>query len=684
MKINLIKKIFYTFVLFIFTINLVNVFSASNSSWNALDNFTNRQYELLFESNLSNLSSEYWDIFNMTKKMDIFNNLSENIKKSREAVENDNTIILNKITDLEESKKMIENDIQNIISKIKDLSIASAQLKIDIDTNEKKISILKNKIEENKKILLEYLEYIYKKWNTSYSWWEIDNIKSIILNNEDISVLINDLYFNWIIQLTWKNLIEKHMKFVWELYLQRVELENKKIEYAKLRKQLIIEQKNLKDKKEFKERLLEISKNKQKEYEKIIAEKLKTENRIREIALEQEKKVNELREKILSENWCVFVDFSTESKEKSDLEKNNKKCYDLNNIIYLEWKLSWNENSISKWNTMNWPVNPTRWISAYYRDSWYKKELWADHNAIDIRANQWTDLKAAMSGYVIYINPPTTKDYSFLALKHPNWYTTVYWHLSEINVKLYQYVEKWEIIWKTWWEYWTNWAWFLSTGPHLHFEVFKNKQYIDPLDVLDISYLKYSSLPSSPAKYKLKYLTDFKERRGYEYSQVWSKIFRLQWENEIERQKYLISKYASWSFNNWQLWVDQSLIWNIDPSVVMCIWLSESWLWRNLTTAFNVWNVWNNDRWDRVPYSSAKDWIYAIVRTLNNKFFSSVNRLDMLSWAWRLNSWLPWCREKWQFCYATDPRYWHPNMISCLSHLKWRIVEDDYNFRIVK
>ncbi|PZM85060.1 hypothetical protein DLH72_02285 [Candidatus Gracilibacteria bacterium] len=245
-------------------------------------------------------------------------------------------------------------------------------------------------------------------------------------------------------------------------------------------------------------------------------------------------------------------------------------------------------------------------------------------------------------------------------------------------------VEKGEIIGKTGGEYGTNGAGFLSTGPHLHFEVFKNKQYIDPLDVLDISYLKYSSLPSSPAKYKLKYLTDFKERRGYEYSQVGSKIFRLQGENEIERQKYLISKYASGSFNNWQLWVDQSLIGNIDPSVVMCIGLSESGLGRNLTTAFNVGNVGNNDRGDRVPYSSAKDGIYAIVRTLNNKFFSSVNRLDMLSGAGRLNSGLPGCREKGQFCYATDPRYWHPNMISCLSHLKGRIVEDDYNFRIVK
>jgi hypothetical protein len=48
------------------------------------------------------------------------------------------------------------------------LSLASAQLKTDIELNEKKIELLKQKIEENKKILLEYLEYMYKKGNTAY------------------------------------------------------------------------------------------------------------------------------------------------------------------------------------------------------------------------------------------------------------------------------------------------------------------------------------------------------------------------------------------------------------------------------------------------------------------------------------------------------------------------------------
>ena len=683
MKTNNFKIFLSSYLVFLLCFNVFWTVFATSSSWAVLDNFTKKQYSLLFESNLSNISDEYWDIFNLARKAEIFNNMSEKIAKDREKVEEENKKILSRITNLEESKKMIEDDISDVLNKIKDLTMASIQLKTDIELNEKKIDLMKKKVDENKKILLTYIEYVYKKSNSVYEWEKIDNLKSVILNNDDISSIINDLYYNSLMQVTWKNLMSKHMKLIQELYIQKIDLENKKVDYAKLRKQLIIEQKNLKDKLEFKERLIEVSKNQQAKYEKVIAEKLQTETKVKQIAEEQEKKASELKDKILAENNCSLVDFSNVTeKEKEDLKKSSEKCYNLNNIIYLETQLT--QENTSTVNPMRWPVAPIRWISAFYRDPSYKKELWYDHNAIDIRANQGSELKAAMSGYVIYLNPPTTKDYSYLALKHPNWYTTVYWHLSEINVKLYQYVEAWEVIWKTGWEYGTNWAGFLSTWPHLHFEVFKNKQYIDPLDVLDLSYLKYTSLPSTPAKYKIKYLSDFKTRRWYDLteSEAWAKIFSIKWETEVERQKYLIEKYASPAFRDWQLWVDQSLVWWIDPSVVMCIWLAESGLGRNLTTAYNVWNVWNNDRWDRVWLSWPKEWIYAIVRTLNNKYFKNVNNLDRLSWAWRLVSGLPKCWV--EACYATDPKYWHGNVTTCLSHLKWRLVEDDYNFRISK
>ena len=93
MKIKLFRKIFCLFLIILLGINNYPVFSA-NSSWNALDNFTNRQYNLLFESNLSNVSSEYWDIFDMSRKVDVFNNLWESIKRSRESVEASNTAII--------------------------------------------------------------------------------------------------------------------------------------------------------------------------------------------------------------------------------------------------------------------------------------------------------------------------------------------------------------------------------------------------------------------------------------------------------------------------------------------------------------------------------------------------------------------------------------------------------------
>jgi len=44
----------------------------------------------------------------------------------------------------------------------------------------------------------------------------------------------------------------------------------------------------------------------------------------------------------------------------------------------------------------------------------------------------------------------------------------------------------------------------------LHLEIFKDQEYIDPLTVLDISYLKYESLPE---RYQLKYRIDYQNRK---------------------------------------------------------------------------------------------------------------------------------------------------------------------------
>jgi murein DD-endopeptidase MepM/ murein hydrolase activator NlpD len=68
--------------------------------------------------------------------------------------------------------------------------------------------------------------------------------------------------------------------------------------------------------------------------------------------------------------------------------------------------------------------------------------LGTQHDAIDIPVDQGTDIIAPMDGYVQYILPPVSGGYSYMAIKHPNGYVTVYGHLSEVLVYPYQFITK--------------------------------------------------------------------------------------------------------------------------------------------------------------------------------------------------------------------------------------------------
>jgi hypothetical protein len=224
----------------------------------------------------------------------------------------------------------------------------------------------------------------------------------------------------------------------------------------------------------------------------------------------------------------------------------------------------------------------------------------------------------------------------------------------------------------------------MTTWPHLHFEVYLDKNHVDPLNYLSLYNLKFKFLPE---KYKFKYYNDFKEKLWYEFKNKKEKkwVFSLKWDTEIERQKYLINKYATSSFRNWDIWVSESLDWNIDPTFVMCIWLAETWLWRNLKTPYNVWNVWNTDSWATSQFLNARSWIYWIIKTLNNRYLGKYDTIDKLSCYWNKNARI--CDKSkpiWDYVYASSPDHWHSNVVKCMSHIKWRYISDNYKFRLIK
>jgi murein DD-endopeptidase MepM/ murein hydrolase activator NlpD len=94
------------------------------------------------------------------------------------------------------------------------------------------------------------------------------------------------------------------------------------------------------------------------------------------------------------------------------------------------------------------------------------------HSGMDLAANEGTDIKAVLAGRVQMVD--NQKGYGkVVVIDHGNGYTTLYAHNSDINVKSGDWVQKGSTIAKVG-------STGRSTGPHLHFEIRKDGQRLDP------------------------------------------------------------------------------------------------------------------------------------------------------------------------------------------------------------
>jgi len=98
------------------------------------------------------------------------------------------------------------------------------------------------------------------------------------------------------------------------------------------------------------------------------------------------------------------------------------------------------------------------------------------HTGIDMAVPKGTSIRAAMSGKVIAVG--FTNIYgNYVIINHGNGYQTLYAHMSQTFAHTGQGVSQGTrigLVGSTGY----------STGPHLHFTVYKNGNLIDPLSVL--------------------------------------------------------------------------------------------------------------------------------------------------------------------------------------------------------
>jgi murein DD-endopeptidase MepM/ murein hydrolase activator NlpD len=99
------------------------------------------------------------------------------------------------------------------------------------------------------------------------------------------------------------------------------------------------------------------------------------------------------------------------------------------------------------------------------------------HAGIDLAAPIGVPVKAAMDGRISAAGVNATYG-KFIILSHSGGYQTMYAHLSLVSVKQGDYVEQGSKIGEV-----GNTGY--STGPHLHFSIYKNGKAVNPLDFLN-------------------------------------------------------------------------------------------------------------------------------------------------------------------------------------------------------
>lgn len=99
------------------------------------------------------------------------------------------------------------------------------------------------------------------------------------------------------------------------------------------------------------------------------------------------------------------------------------------------------------------------------------------HNGIDLANASGTRISATMSGRVADVGDRPSGYGKYVIIKHANGYQSLYGHLSRITVREGQYISQGEKIGEM-----GNTG--RSTGPHLHFSVYKNNSPVNPLTYL--------------------------------------------------------------------------------------------------------------------------------------------------------------------------------------------------------
>ncbi|MBU1018002.1 peptidoglycan DD-metalloendopeptidase family protein [Patescibacteria group bacterium] len=374
-----------------------------------------------------------------------------------------------------------KNKITNAEIQIADKEILLRDLMWDLKQSETELNIQRN-------IVLQYVLLVYQEEEKFFDYYDESSstLKLLLADNSLSENLLGKEYL--------EVLEEAGREVFYELHDKKVELEEKRDKVNEEREKLnelylslSQEEQMLEEGRQTKKDLLEETMGEEALYQQLLEESIQQQLESAIAIQNMQDNIQFIEEKLdlLDESLEKVQSLDSDSESVESLEAFQQEIVD--DSVTDE-----DSDEVEREYAFLWPVPPVA-VTAYFHDPTYPTK-WGVHQAVDLRAKQYTEIRAPANGYVFQ-----TKDngmgYSYIILAHKNKFVTVYGHVSEIRAKAGTVVKEGDVIGLSGGTPGTKGAGWQTTGPHLHFEVWHEGVQVDPLDFLPVFELPIEYIP---------------------------------------------------------------------------------------------------------------------------------------------------------------------------------------------
>ncbi|HMY80840.1 MAG TPA: peptidoglycan DD-metalloendopeptidase family protein [Candidatus Absconditabacterales bacterium] len=555
----------------------------------------------------------------------------EEIQSQFDTISKQKKFIDNKISETKQSVQLIINQA------LKTQAEADHTLK-QIITYTNQISSLKQAIDQTNNdkqrarvMASKFLDILYRMTNELYTASsEIDDVK-LFLQSENISFELNNTDLLQMVSLRYEQLI----RYI-DLKQQELKVSMSKLEESQLKYQTKLN--------EYRKKLGVL--NQQKEY---LMEYIKVYNTSKDGLMVKEDDLSKSKQELLDSLKKKIADSMTFIAQNNFIKEqiHNKETREDNEQFF------------------GWPIYPVESIQGGYNSVEYIKKYGDTNIGIDLIIPQGSEVYAPSDGYIYEVNQPQGVSLGYLIIIHNYGYVSLLTTFNTIIVEKGQYVTRGQLLGISGGEPGTKGAGFGSIGPRIHRELFKDAVPVSVFEHTDLSSVKQSS--TLPTQFEIKVLKD-KLARKIDLSSV----SYIQGTTLEDRIKNYINKYGNAPFDSYILRQQASAGHKVPLEFGVCIAVAETSFGRAFASRRNVGNVGNNDRGDRIDFSSPVEGASTIYYALENKYLGGYATLDKLSGY----------GNTFGAIYASSPINRQTNIAKCLTEIHGYWIPDDRPVRL--